>query len=204
MLHNLKDTVLGNAKNNHQIVQEYFEKLKEGGLSPCIYEEKENTEDREWFFYNDNWCYFEIKKKRDIELKEYFDFVLLKKKRIKTFPKNKCSVQIMSFENFMYLSYCQLKETEEFFKDEVELYIDNFFKLKEKDDTFNVKKYNEYLIEKEIQEKKEANEALTGCFLWTLTIILALTGVGLPLAILVCPLTWKFINNSKKKKDDVN
>ncbi len=183
-------------EKEQEIIKEYFEKQQESKLKLCIYEERE-TEDREWFYDGENWCYLEkvfIKDEYSEEKGAKVEVFRLKKKRIKTFPKNS-SVQSLSFEYFMALKAIEYYEEEEPYVSDVENYTKKYLNMKKENPNITVDEFDEILKSEKIETLKKTKEQTFGCLMWGITIILIF--FCFPLAIFTCPLTWKLITKIK-------
>lgn len=194
--------------NEQEIIQEYFKQQKETNLTLCIYEEKASN-DIEWYYDGYDWCYLKIKKyKEKIDDETYYgEKFIVEKKRIKTFGK-KCHIVTMSYDNFMAIDYMKYKNVEEVDVETAHEYANNFMKLKKEKQQENIdffiEDYHEYLKQQEIKNREEIQAGCRDFVLWCITIILAITVVGIPLALFTCPLFWKLLNKIKNNKVNKN
>lgn len=170
---------------SESIIQQYFDTEKTNPLKQCIYEEKETGDDREWFFFNDNWCYFELKQERDKDFEDcedkskkiYKNVYKLVSKRHKTFKKT-CSIIDLSFGYYFILQYFDYYKCESIDETELESLKDKYYKHKNETNSPNIIDFFKAHDEQKQQLQKQINENVgkgcAGCFL-VLLIFLSLT-----------------------------
>lgn len=141
-----------------QIVEEYFEKQKSNPLLLCIYEEcDDDLQDKEWFFYNDNWCYFVNKEVYNKEYKENEDVIKLVQKKNKKFSA-KHYITEMSFDNFMCLKFCELYNDFEPLESDVNTFIEKYNKYKKENPASNIENFIEKITNDRQKQQEEADK----------------------------------------------
>lgn len=196
-------------KEKQKIVEEYLKEQETSKLKLCIYEERE-SEDREWFYDGENWCYLEkvfIKDEYAEEKGAEVEVYRLKKKRIKTFSKN-CSVQSLSFEYFMALKAMEYYKEEEPYVSDVENYTKKYLNNKKENPDITVEEFNEILKSEKTEALKKTGKQTLGCFMWCFTFLFLLCFIGtqnsivLILTIACCPITYTIIDKIRTKKKE--
>lgn len=122
----------------------------------------------EWFFEDNQWCYFEF-------LCDDKDYRLISKRQ-KDF-KEDAQIKEMSYEIRMLLSFSRFRDITTIEKDVLSRYIFKYEKAKEFDTTLTLEKFNydlKLLEENELQNsEKTANKILAGCLGMILLAIIA-------------------------------
>ena len=145
---------------DYNIKKEYI-KLKEScDTIECQKSIFEPFSRKEWFYENEQWCFFEF----NCEEKEYY---LRNTDKIEFSPE--CYLKDMSYEIKMLLAYTRLRNVVTIEKDVFEIYLSRFEKEKEQDNNTTIEKFNYELKEKEENElersEKIANGIMGGCLI---------------------------------------
>lgn len=161
------------------IIEKYKQAKETEKLTPCIYEERDSGDDREWFQDEENnWCYIETKYIKDEyseDKKAKVEVYNIVRKRIKTFNK-KCSVQSLSFEYFMVLKYIEIYDDKQPYVSDVQRYfIERYIIRKKENPSIKIEDFLKDMKQEKIQDELNAKKleinTYKGCGIGCLVVI---------------------------------
>lgn len=156
------------SEQKPDIIDKYFKEAEKCLSLNCAKVIFEPAQKREWFFEDNNWCYFEF-------LCEDNDYRLVSTKQ-KVFDES-CTLRNMSYEIKMLLSFYRLRQVKTIEKNIFSSYVIRFEEEKELNPDLTPEEYNFALKLKEDEALKKsdriATKILSGCLgLIIFTIIL--------------------------------
>lgn len=156
------------------IIDQYFKAMEKCNSINCRKVIFEPEKKREWFFEDDNWCYFQF-------LCEDRDYRLIKTEQ-KDFTSD-CVVKDMSYEIKMLLNYYHLRGTVTIGKELFSTYVIRYEKEKEQDSSLTPEKFN-FNIKLKEEEALRKSDKITNKILWGCLSIIVITIVAFGLFIL--------------------